>query len=219
MSSPACEIRNLTIEHPGFLLDIPEWTVGAGEYVLLTGKSGSGKTLFLEVLCGLSTARQGLIRLEGKDVTHFDPADRGIGYVPQDGALFPRMTVREHLGFSLEVKGFTKDETQERVNALGDSLKIAHLMDRRPVDGGLSGGECQRVALGRALARPPKLLLLDEPLAALDEDSRMDLREVLAQLHEETRCTVLHVSHNPSEMADLATSRVRFDAGGIHDGQ
>ncbi|MCH2111504.1 MAG: ATP-binding cassette domain-containing protein, partial [Planctomycetes bacterium] len=88
----------MTIEHPGFRLDIPEWTVGAGEYVLLTGKSGSGKTLFLEVLCGLSTARQGLIHLEGKDVTHFDPADRGIGYVPQDGALFPRMTVREHLG-------------------------------------------------------------------------------------------------------------------------
>lgn len=196
------EVENLTVRQGAFALERISFAVPGGEYAVLMGKSGSGKTTTLEALAGLRPVAGGVIRFAGRDVTQLPPAMRNLGYVPQDGVLFDTMTVRDNLGFALEIRGANPTT---RVAEIAEQLELTHLLDRHPH--GLSGGEKQRVALGRALAFRPLVLLLDEPLGALDEDTRDHLIGLLNRLRHTRTVAVLHVTHNRSE-ADRLADRV-----------
>lgn len=187
-------------------LDIP-----AESYAVLMGSTGCGKTTLLELLCGLRTPCGGKIRLDGQDVTHLEPRQRGIGYVPQDLALFPATRVHEQIRFPLKMRGLKDD--QGLVDELVSELGIGHLLDRLPE--ALSGGEKQRVALARALAARPRVLLLDEPLSALDEGTRASAMELLRALWQRHRLTVLHVTHSSAEAAALGSLRLRLELGRV----
>jgi ABC-type sugar transport system ATPase subunit len=196
-----------------FGLSDVNFTVPAGRYGVLMGKTGGGKTSLLEIICGLRRPSAGGIWLGERDVTDLPPGDRGLGYVPQDGALFPTMNVREQLGFALRLRHRPADQIAARVAELATPLGIAHLLDRKP--DGLSGGERQRVALGRALAAKPQVLLLDEPLSALDDDTRDPLADLLRRVQRETAVTVLHITHNRSEATRLADHLFRLEDGHV----
>jgi len=195
-------VENLTVRSGAFTLRGVSFALAAGEYGVLMGRTGSGKTTLLEAVCGLKPVVAGSVRLHGRDVTRLKPAERGLGYVPQDGALFPTMTVREHLAFAPDVRGWDARRTDDRVDELADLLGLRPLLGRRPQ--GLSGGEAQRVALGRALACRPGVLLLDEPLSALDEATREGMYGLLERVRRDTGVTVLHVTHSAGEARRLA---------------
>lgn len=185
--------------------------ISANTYAVLMGQTGCGKTTLLEILCGLRQPTSGRVLLDGVDVTDLEPRERGIGYVPQDLALFPGLRVREQIGFAPKLRGMAPDELNQRVNRLAEQFGIAHLLGRLPDM--LSGGEKQRVALARALAAQPKLLLLDEPLSALDESMRAEAVLLLQRVQQEHSLTVLHVTHSSSEAAALGTLHLRMVAG------
>ena len=192
----------VTIRAGAFALEGVSFEVPAGSYGVLMGKTGSGKTTILEALCGLREISSGRILLDGKDVTTLRPADRGIGYVPQDRALFQTMTVRQNLSFAPSIRRWSPAETDARVAELAELLRIVPLLDRLPA--ALSGGEAQRVALGRALAAKPKILLLDEPLNALDDETWEGMIALLGQIRKATGVTTLHVTHRREEARRLA---------------
>jgi ABC-type sugar transport system ATPase subunit len=195
-------VENLSVRACSFALEGVSFALAGGDYGVLMGRTGSGKTTLLEALCGLKPVVAGSVRLLGRDVTRLRPADRGIGYVPQDLALFPTLTVRDHLAFAPVARGWDRERTEGRVGELAGLLGLEHLLDRKPA--GLSGGEAQRVALGRALAGHPRVLLLDEPLSALDEETRADMQALLQRVQRETGVTTLHVTHSWSEAKRLA---------------
>ncbi len=196
------EIDHLSVAAGPFALRDVSFTVPTGRYAVLMGRTGSGKTTLLEAICGLRHVTQGRIRLGGQDVTARPPATRGVGLVPQDGALFAHLSVREHLAFALHLRRWKPATIAERVAELADWLSLTPLLDRSIR--GLSGGEAQRVALGRALAFHPPILCLDEPLSALDQDTRDSLCDLLASVQERTGVTVLHITHNRAEADRLA---------------
>jgi molybdate/tungstate transport system ATP-binding protein len=206
-------LQNVTIQAGGFSLANVSFHVPAGGYAALMGKTGSGKTTILEAICGLRKVQGGIITLGDRDVTRLPPAQRGLGYVPQDRALFNSMTVAEHLAFALMIRKWDKISMVTRVKELADLLGIAGLLDRKPR--GLSGGEAQRVALGRALSFHPRILLLDEPLAALDEETREDMQALLKAIRASTGVTTLHVTHDLSEARRLADQLLVFKEGHI----
>lgn len=195
-------IEEVTVRAGEFTLAGISLQVPTGSYGALMGRTGCGKSTLLEAIAGLKPVQSGRILLGGRDVTRERPAGRGIGYVPQDGALFSTMTVREHLAFALAMRRTPRAAIARRVDELSALLGIGHLLDRRPL--GLSGGERQRVALGRALSFRPQVLLLDEPLSALDEETRSAMYELLRRVQRETGVTALHVTHNPDEARRLA---------------
>ncbi len=196
-----------------FRLENVSFTVPAGRYAVLMGRTGCGKTTLIEIICGLRQPRNGRVIVADRDVTHEPPGERGIGYVPQDGALFPTFKVREQLGFALRLRKRPADEISARVAELARELGIEHLLDRLPQN--LSGGERQRVALGRALAAKPKVLLLDEPLSALDEELRDDLSALLKRVQREHSITALHITHSRAEAATLADFLFRLENGAV----
>src|SRR5262245_12308476 len=179
------------------------------------GKTGCGKTSALECIAGLRTPASGRILLHGENVTELAPGARGLGYVPQDGALFPTMRVRDQLAFSLVIRHWPAQRIAERVKELAGWLELDALLDRWPY--GLSGGEAQRIALGRALAFHPRILLLDEPLSSLDEETRGDLTSLLKQLHARENLTVLHVTHSSTEAERLGDVVFRLENGKISE--
>jgi ABC-type sugar transport system ATPase subunit len=193
-------VRAGSFQLRGLSFEAPE-----GSYVVLMGKTGSGKTTILETLCGLRAADTGRILVQGRDVTGLKPALRGIGYAPQDRALFQTMTVWEHLAFALTIRRWDVMRIQERVTELAGWLGIGHLLHRRPR--GLSGGEAQRVNLGRALSFQPGVLLLDEPLSALDRETKIEMIDLLRTVRARSGVTTLHVTHD-SEEARLLADRV-----------
>jgi ABC-type Fe3+/spermidine/putrescine transport system ATPase subunit len=172
--------------------------IAKGEYFILLGPPGSGKTIFLECLCGLKRIKSGRIRIDGRDVTDLEPRRRGIGYVPQDYALFPHLSVEQNITFGPRVHGYT----ETNINETADMLGIRHLL-QRSIDG-LSGGEKQRVALARALVLKPKILLLDEPVCALDEVTRQQVCSQLSDIQRRLGLTTVHVSHNLEEAFSVA---------------
>ena len=199
------------------MIEVDNITVRAGEFMLEGGVAERAEGM----LCGADGAdgiredhpaggarrpqtdgARERFELAGGDVTHERPAARGIGYVPQDGALFSTMTVREHLAFALEIRRVSRKEIAERVDELARMLGITELLPRRPA--GLSGGERQRVALGRALSFRPGILLLDEPLSAVDEETRGEMYDLLRKVQSEVGVTALHITHSPSEAGTLA---------------
>ena len=207
-------VEDLCVRVGQFTFKDLSFSVETGRYAVLMGKTGSGKTTLVEAICGLRSITSGRIILQEHDVTSLRTADRGVGYVPQDLALFPTMTVREHLAFALEVRkqhGLAK----ERIAELASLLKIEHLLDRKPQ--GLSGGESQRVALGRALSFHPGILLLDEPLSALDQETREEMYQVLTEVQHKTGVTALHITHSPAEAEHLADVLLILKDGRIRE--
>lgn len=201
-------LEDVDIEAGQFALRKVNLSVQAGKYVALMGKTGCGKTTLLEAICGLRPIQRGKIFVGEQDVTDATPADRRLGYVPQDLALFPTMTVRQHLQFALKLRKVDSSRIEQRTNQLASELSIAHLLDRLPA--GLSGGEAQRVALGRALSFEPPVLLLDEPLSALDDTTREELVEQLKKLRDSRTVTVIHITHNRAEAEQLGDQVIRL---------
>lgn len=207
-------IEGLQIQLGEFSLSNISFTIPTGKYCVLMGKTGCGKTSILESICGLCPGVVGgTILFNDDDITHLKPAYRGIGYVPQDRALFPSMTVREHLEFALRLRKQSKDAITFRVDELSELLGITYLLDRTPY--GLSGGEQQRVALGRALSAKPAILCLDEPLSAVDEETQNEMLELLKHVQKTTGVTVLHITHNRAEAEFLADLSLRLEDGTI----
>lgn len=196
------ETTNLSYRIGDFHLRDISLKIGEGEYFVLLGKPGSGKSILLECICGLRRVSAGTIRIGGKDVTYAEPRDRCVGYVPQDYALFPTKRVRDNIIFGLRVRGISHNEIEDRIDNIAGLLNIKYLLDR--MIPGLSGGEQQKVALARALIIQPKVLLLDEPVSALDEATRETVCMELKHIQRETGTTTVHVSHNFEETRIVA---------------
>ena len=194
----ALELRDLLIQQENFRLGPLSLEVSEGCHAVLIGPTGSGKTTLLEVIAGLRAPQSGSVFSFGIDITAHPPGDRGIGYVPQDACVFPTMTVRQNLAFGLAIRKAPVKIQTERFSELAEKLQLTHLLERKAV--GLSGGEAQRVSIGRALAFRPKLLLLDEPMSAIDDETK----EAVLALLELEATTVLHVSHDRPEVERLA---------------
>ena len=195
-------LADIRVRAGSFELRDISFTVPTGAYGVLMGRTGAGKTLLLETICGLRAPRAGRVELLGRDVTALPPAARQVSYVPQDLALFASLTVREHLAFAPTVRGDPRAEVARRVDELSALLGLDPLLDRRPL--GLSGGEKQRVALGRALAAQPQVVCLDEPLSALDVETHAEICALLRQVQARTGVTALHVTHSLAEAETLA---------------
>jgi len=212
MAQPLIEIRNVSVTLGEFAVRDASVSVAQGEYFVLLGPTGAGKTVLLECLAGLYRPERGDICLEGQRINELPPERRGLGYLPQDYALFPHLNVARNIGFGMKLRRKPAAEIERRTGELAALLGITHLLRRSPVK--LSGGERQRVALARALAIEPKVLLLDEPLSALDEQTRESLCVELRRVHRELGTTTVHVSHNFEE-----TLMVADKVGIIHQGR
>jgi molybdate/tungstate transport system ATP-binding protein len=202
----------LCVRAGDFRLDNVNLSVPESGYTVLMGKTGCGKTTLLECVCGLKRAHSGSIHFGSHDVTTLRPAERGVGYVPQDGAVFSTMKVSEQLAFGPRMRGWNKPEALSRAAEIADELGIVHLMQRFPE--GLSGGERQRVALGRALACRPQVLCLDEPLSALDDETRDEICDLIESLRQNHPFAALHITHSRAEAERLGDEIFLLDAGG-----
>ena len=214
-SARVIHLDQVTIQSGSFSLENVSFTIPSQQYGVLMGRTGSGKTTILEAICGLRSVQSGTISLMGRDVTRALPSQRGVGYVPQDGALFSTMTVEGNLEFPLGVHKWKRDARRQRVEELADLLGITALLKRRVLR--LSGGEAQRVALGRALSFRPNVLVLDEPLSALDTDTRLQMYELLERVQQHESVTVLHVTHSYDEADRLHDCVLRVEDGRVED--
>lgn len=206
-------VESLSVRLGSFALENVGLDVATGQYAILMGRTGSGKTTILETICGLRHVTSGKILLMGRDVTKLKPAERGIGFVPQEGALFASMPVRDQIGFALTIRKWKPGEINKRVQELAELLGLQTVLDRRPA--GLSGGEIQRVALGRALAARPGILCLDEPLSALDDATREEMYALLISVRERTGVTTLHITHSKTEARRLGDVVFAIDNGKV----
>ena len=184
-----------------------------GEFLTMLGPSGSGKTTCLMMLAGFETATNGEIRLDGEEINDIPPHKRGIGMVFQNYALFPHMTVNENLSFPLEVRGMGRAEREAKVRRALDMVQMGAFGGRRPAQ--LSGGQQQRIALARALVFDPALVLMDEPLGALDKQLREHMQFEIKHLHEELGITVVYVTHDQSEALTMSDRVAVFNDGVI----
>jgi putative spermidine/putrescine transport system ATP-binding protein len=187
--------------------------VGRGEFLTLLGPSGSGKTTCLMMLAGFETVTHGEIVLDGRPINHVPPYKRDIGMVFQNYALFPHMTVAENLAFPLEVRKLPRAEIEAYVMRTLDMVQLAGFGQRRPAQ--LSGGQQQRVAVARALVFEPKLVLMDEPLGALDKQLREQMQYEIKHIHERTGVTVLYVTHDQSEALTMSNRIAVMNQGAI----
>ena len=185
--------------------------VARGEFLTMLGPSGSGKTTCLMMLAGFETATHGEIVLDGEPINNVPPYKRRIGMVFQNYALFPHMTVNENLAFPLEVRKLPKTEIEQRVQKVLDMIQLGAFGNRRP--GQLSGGQQQRVAVARALVFEPKLVLMDEPLGALDKQLREQMQYEIKHIHENLGVTVVYVTHDQSEALTMSNRIAVFNDG------
>jgi len=188
-------------------------TIAKGEFLTMLGPSGSGKTTCLMMLAGFETATSGDIRLAGRPINQVPPHKRGIGMVFQNYALFPHMTVGENLSFPLEVRGLAKAEREVKIARALDMVQMGAFISRRPSQ--LSGGQQQRIALARALVFDPALVLMDEPLGALDKQLREHMQFEIKHLHESLGITVVYVTHDQGEALTMSDRIAVFNDGRI----
>jgi multiple sugar transport system ATP-binding protein len=194
-------------------VDGVDLTIDGGEFMVLVGPSGCGKTTLLRCIAGLEEVSDGTILIGDRDVTDVDPKDRDIAMVFQNYALYPHMTVRKNLAFGLKVRRTPRAEIGSRIREAAHLLGLDELMDRRPL--ALSGGQRQRVAMGRAIARRPRVYLMDEPLSNLDAKLRVRVRADLARLHSQLGVTTVYVTHDQVEAMTLGQRAAVMNAGKI----
>ncbi|MBF9030903.1 polyamine ABC transporter ATP-binding protein [Rhodobacterales bacterium HKCCE3408] len=187
--------------------------IGKGEFLTMLGPSGSGKTTCLMMLAGFETATHGEITLDGRPINNIPPHKRGIGMVFQNYALFPHMTVAENLAFPLEVRGIGKSDREEKIKRALDMVQMGDFAGRRPAQ--LSGGQQQRIALARALVFEPELVLMDEPLGALDKQLRETLQFEITKLAHDLGITTVYVTHDQTEALTMSDRVAVFDDGVI----
>lgn len=195
------------------VVDHVDLDIRSGEFFSLLGPSGCGKTTTLRMLAGLEQPSSGTIRLGGQDITHVPAHRRATNLVFQQGALFPHLTVAENVEFGLRAERLSQAETRKRANAMLDLVGLAHLRDRRPAQ--LSGGQAQRIAIARALVKRPPVLLLDEPLSALDLKLQVHMRRELKNLQRELGTTFVCVTHNQTEALEMSDRLAVMNGGRI----
>jgi sulfate/thiosulfate transport system ATP-binding protein len=206
------EIRNVTKRFGTFTaLDDISLEILDGSLTAVLGPSGSGKSTLLRIVAGLERPDSGSVLLAGEDATGVAPQRRNVGFVFQHYAAFKHMTVRDNVGFALKIRKRPKQEIRERVDELLELVQLSGFADRYPSK--LSGGQRQRMALARALAAKPRVLLLDEPFGALDARVRAELRDWLRRLHEEVHVTTVFVTHDQEEAMEVADRVAVFDHG------
>ena len=188
-------------------------TIEEGELIIFVGPSGCGKSTLLRLISGLEEASEGQILIDGVDVTGKPPAERGLSMVFQSYALYPHKTVRENMGFGLQIAHAPKSDITDKVNKAAETLKLEPYLDRKPKE--LSGGQRQRVAIGRAIVREPSAFLFDEPLSNLDAALRVEMRLEIAKLHQKLSATMVYVTHDQVEAMTLADKIVVLQSGVI----
>ncbi len=213
VSEPLVKFESVQKSYDGEILVVKDFNldVAKGEFVTMLGPSGSGKTTCLMMLAGFEPATHGEIYLDGVPINNVPPHKRGIGMVFQNYALFPHMTVAENLAFPLEVRGMGKSEVSQKVNRALDMVRLGGFGDRRPAQ--LSGGQQQRVAVSRALVFEPELVLMDEPLGALDKNLREEMQYEIKHIHEDLQVTMVYVTHDQSEALTMSDRIAVFDDG------
>ncbi|HEY6087223.1 MAG TPA: ABC transporter ATP-binding protein [Burkholderiaceae bacterium] len=194
-------------------LDDVSLRIEPGSFCVLLGPSGCGKSTTLRIVAGLETASSGRVLIDGRDVTHQPPAERGISMVFQNYALFPHLSVADNIGFGLSVRKVEPSEAARRLAATAELLGLAQLLERKPSQ--LSGGQQQRVALGRALVAQTKVCLMDEPLSNLDAQLRQEMRHELRELQQRLGLTLVYVTHDQSEAMSMADQVVLLNKGRI----
>jgi sulfate transport system ATP-binding protein len=207
-------VTNITKTYGDFVaLDNVSVDLPTGHLTALLGPSGGGKSTLLRIIAGLETADSGEVNIEGTEATHLPPQKRNVGFVFQHYAAFKHMTVAKNVAFGLEIRKRGKDEIAHRVEELLELVHLSQFADRLPSQ--LSGGQRQRMALARALAVEPTVLLLDEPFGALDAKVRKELREWLRRLHDEVNVTTVFVTHDQEEALEVADEIVVINEGRI----
>ena len=215
MQKPYVRFDHVEKSYDGRLLVVQDLNldIAQGEFLTLLGPSGSGKTTTLMMLAGFETATAGEIYLDGKPINRIAPEHRNIGMVFQSYALFPHMTVAENVGFPLSVRGVKGNEAHERVMRVLDKVGLKGFESRRPAQ--MSGGQQQRVAVARALVFEPQLVLMDEPLSALDKQLRERLQYEIKRLHHELGITIVYVTHDQTEALAMSDRVAVFHLGRI----
>jgi ABC-type sugar transport system ATPase subunit len=207
------ELRNLTKTFAGGIdallpLDLE---ISAGELLVVLGPSGAGKSTLLRLIAGLESPSSGTVRIDGRDVSRVPPHRRDVAMVFQNPALYPHLSVFDNLAFGLRAHGLSRAQARARVNTVAGILGLDYVLARHP--GALSGGERQRVAIGRALAREPRMILLDEPFSHLDIPLRTALRDQVVELHRRFKTTLVHVTHDQAEALVMADRIVLVNRG------
>jgi len=205
------EIKDLSVELRGFVLEDINFEVQDGEYFVLLGHTGAGKTVLLDSIAGLKSLRSGQVIINGNDVTLLNLENRRIGFAFQDYSLYRHLSVRDNISFGLMWRKKSKQEIDESIDRAIELLGLGPLLDKRPFS--LSGGESQKIALARAIAIKPDLLLLDEPLSAVDPETKEDYERELKDVHNQLRLTTIHVTHNFEEAITLG-DRIAVLQGG-----
>ncbi|NJE02334.1 tungstate ABC transporter ATP-binding protein WtpC [Thermococcus sp. JdF3] len=195
------EVKSVSKDWKEFRLREISFDVSEGEHFIILGPSGAGKTVLLEIIAGIIEPDAGRVLLNGEDITHWPPERRGLTYIPQNYALFPHMSVFDNIAFGLRLRRVPRAEIERKVKEIAEVLGIAHLLHRKPKT--LSGGESQRVAIARALVVEPELLLMDEPFANLDVQTRSKLLGEMKRWRRELGFTALHVTHSFEEAVSL----------------
>ena len=195
------KVSDLTVKLGDFSLREVNLDVDSGEYFIILGPTGAGKTVLVETIAGLHPVVKGTVSVDGRDITNLQPERRGLGIVYQDHVLFPHLSVWENVAFGLKSARCPKRDIRPKVEKVAQLVNIDHLLQRKPR--GLSGGERQRVSLARALATEPKVLLLDEPLSALDPEAWEKMQQQLADIHRRVNVTIIHVTHDFEEALSL----------------
>jgi ABC-type sugar transport system ATPase subunit len=204
------ELKHISKHFPGFSLDAADLTVKEGECLALMGRSGSGKSLLLKIIAGIEKQDNGSIYLDNRDISHSKIQHRNCILMPQDSCLFPHLSVMDNIAYPLRSRGIHPTDIKKRVEVIAEKLEVTHLMKRKPAK--LSGGEAQRVALARALAFKPSVLLLDEPLNALDLELRDGMIGLLLSIRQEGQ-TMMLVTHQLEEAQTLAQKMAVLDHG------
>ncbi|MEG1222025.1 MAG: ATP-binding cassette domain-containing protein [Anaerovoracaceae bacterium] len=210
----AVRVKNLSLAVGGFRLQNISLDLYENEIVAIIGKTGSGKTLLLESIAGVYEKHQGEIYIGEKEISQIPLGDRGIGFLYQDYGLFEHMTVEKNIGYGLKMKGEDKSNIGEKVRKMAETMGIKDCLKRYPAT--LSGGEKQRTALGRALILNPRILLLDEPFSAMDPLTKKKMQQEILRIKDEFKCTILFVTHDYTEVENLASRVAIMCEGKLH---